>query len=280
MDTRKLEDEPDYYEIDNYFLENGKEALHQAFELILMYMTDKKGTINITSSSGSSAVFISPDSDRIVQVFSSKKLAENICFLLSEIYRGNYLVRIRCEIEEECDQDPDDFCDEFTVIEEIYDLPQYLVPFEVCIPENKLIVWKKIKPLNSISNLSNFIEKNYLKIIWDLAHALDGLHSIRITHGDSSLDNVGIFDGKFVYYDFDMSKKAPEYTKENAVKIIQEFAAAKLKDFTTLSNSIKYHTKKKGFAGNIQQVLTETMRIKNLTAEKAQKYLTDLTIQF
>ena len=279
MDSRKLEKEPNYGEIDRKFREKEKSGLEQAFKLILTYMTDKKGEIDITSSSGSSVVFISPDSDRIIQVFSNKNLMENVCFLLSEIYRGNYMVKIKCDIEEEFDGDLEDFGEEYTTIEEIYDLPQYLVPFEVCIPESKLIVWKKIKPLNSVVNLPGFIQKNHLKLIWDLAHALEGLHSIRITHGDSTIDNVGIFNGKFVYYDFDMSKMTPPGTGDNTTKIIQEFAEAKRKDFTLLSNSIKYHTGKKEFVGSIQEILVYTMQVTGLTAEKAQEYLNNLTIQ-
>lgn len=279
MDSRKLEKEPNYGEIDSKFREKEKSGLEQAFKLILTYMTDKKDDIDITSSSGSSVVFISPSSDRIIQVFSNKKLMENVCFLLSEIYRGNYMVKIKCDIEEDFDGDLEDFGEEYTTIKEIYDLPQYLVPFEVCIPESKLIVWRKIKPLNSVKNLQEFIQKNHLKLIWDLAHALEGLHSIRITHGDSTLDNVGIFNGKFVYYDFDMSKMTPPGTGDNTTKIIQEFAEAKRKDFTLLSNSIKYHTGKKEFVGGIQEVLVYTMRVTGLTAEKAQEYLNSLTIQ-
>ena len=114
MDTRTLEAEPDYEDIDSYFVSKEKHGLEQGFKLILAYMTNKQAPIKITSSSGSSVVFISPNSDRVVQLFTDRNLVVRVCNLLSEIYRGNYLVKIKCEIEEDCDGGiDDDFGDDF-----------------------------------------------------------------------------------------------------------------------------------------------------------------------
>jgi len=73
---------------------------------------------------------------------------------------------------------------------------------------NNVIVWKKVFCLNMLEGkeLSSFILKNIKKLVWDISKALNTLHNLNIYHGDCRIDNIGIYNGNFILFDFDGSK--------------------------------------------------------------------------
>lgn len=89
-----------------------------------------------------------------------------------------------------------------------YDLLKYITNIKRYDIDKKLIIWNKIKPLNSFETeeLQSIIINNIFKLLWDIAKALTGLHKNNILHGDCRLDNIGIYEGNFVLFDFDGSR--------------------------------------------------------------------------
>lgn len=86
-----------------------------------------------------------------------------------------------------------------------YNTFDYIVPYIYCF--RNLIVWRKIVPLNTLSyGLSReFLEKNFLKIWYDVSKALVALRKNNIFHNDTVLDNIGIYNHNFILFDFDGS---------------------------------------------------------------------------
>lgn len=71
--------------------------------------------------------------------------------------------------------------------------------------DNMTIVWNRIKTLNNIENIEEFITKNLIKLLWDIGKALTFIHKLDIVHKDVSIDNIGYYNNKFILYDYDSS---------------------------------------------------------------------------
>lgn len=71
--------------------------------------------------------------------------------------------------------------------------------------DNMTIVWNRIKTLNNIENIQEFITKNLIKLLWDIGKALTFIHKLDIAHKDVSIDNIGYYNNKFILYDYDSS---------------------------------------------------------------------------
>lgn len=71
--------------------------------------------------------------------------------------------------------------------------------------DNMTIVWNRIKTLNNIENIQEFITKNLIKLLWDIGKALNFIHKLDIAHKDVSIDNIGYYNNKFILYDYDSS---------------------------------------------------------------------------
>jgi hypothetical protein len=71
--------------------------------------------------------------------------------------------------------------------------------------DNMTIVWNRIKTLNNIENIEEFITKNLIKLLWDIGKALTFIHKLDIAHKDVSIDNIGYYNNKFILYDYDSS---------------------------------------------------------------------------
>jgi hypothetical protein len=104
------------------------------------------------------------------------------------------------------------------------------------IPRN-VIVWKYHTCLSSlpIKEKCFLIMNNIEKFLWDLTKALYGLCSNGIIHGDARIDNVGIYNGKFILFDFDASKK------EN------DFLLLQTRDLSDLKSSIEFNIGQKNY---------------------------------
>jgi hypothetical protein len=93
---------------------------------------------------------------------------------------------------------------------------------------NNLIVWEKITPLLAESRIvrGSDAENTLLK----RAHeALTRLHKKGFTHGDATLDNLGLSaTGDPLWFDFNMSRKVTDSREYN-------------RDFDTLEKSVRHH---------------------------------------
>jgi hypothetical protein len=138
----------------------------------------------ITSSSGSSVVIVA---DTVVfQYYKSRDVKKKICDIYKRIIDNNLF--------------------EYDGIE--YNLTDYIVPVNtmLCNINNDIIIdhviiWTKIQPVNLIKE-----RVNIFKMKRDIDIALNGLQQKRIAHGDTRIDNIGFYNGKYILFDFDMSK--------------------------------------------------------------------------
>ena len=156
---------------------------------VLFNVVNKMGNINnldVKSSNGSSFVFISSELNNVYQYFSNQNISLRIFNLISKLSINNIITKNTYN----------------GII--IYNLFDYLSLFINYIPNN-IIVWEKHLCLNSFSKeeISLIIEKNLIKILWDIGKALYGLHTYNIKHGDARIDNIGIKNNKFILFDFD-----------------------------------------------------------------------------
>ena len=92
-----------------------------------------------------------------------------------------------------------------------YNMFCYVVPYLCFFKKYGVIVWRRVVPLNRLSyGLSTeFLEKNFLKIWYDISKALLALRKNNIFHNDTVLDNIGIYNNNFILFDFDGSKNSP-----------------------------------------------------------------------
>jgi len=199
-----------------------KEMFYKFFEMTKLSQYDNLDKIQVKASNGLSGVFIYEN--EAYQVFVSESIATRIYSLFNDI---------RYDIIHEIDLGFDD------MVKIKYDLSEFLPQIRAVNPP--CIIWERITPLNSFdkSKITEIIEINIFKILWDIGRALIGLHKNKINHGDARIDNIGIKGNNFVLYDFDSSK------------ISQTFRG----DFLMFTQSIKYNMDKK--YKNIEKYIPE-----------------------
>lgn len=188
-------------------------------EIELIYALDIMGLspyqnlegLSLKVSNGLSHVFVYTKYKDVYQIFKKEATVSRIVSILKNI---NNVIKI-------------DYID--------YDLSKYITNIKKYDIDKKLIVWNKIRPLNSFKTeeLQNIIIDNIFKLLWDIGKALTGLHKNNILHGDCRIDNIGIYEGNFVLFDFDGSRVSD--IKENIL----------YKDFYDFKKSIEFNLDKK-----------------------------------
>ena len=157
----------------------------------------------------------------------------------------------------------------------VYNPFNYITPFKNYIPETS-ICWQKINPLNSSPDTllsTDFLNTNYLKICYDISKALYAVKKIGIIHNDTCLDNVGIYKGNFVLFDFDGSGDPLEKDKDYT------------HDYCTILNSFKFYgvdlpIEMKKFIGIHSLIdIVSTLYMKK-DFKKSLEYLESLKIKF
>ena len=110
-------------------------------------------------------------------------------------------------------------------------------------------------PYLTTLNLNNqkFIAVNIMKILWDCLRGILVFRNAGQLHNDSRLDNVGILDGNFVLFDFDLSR--PIHEEQNGKMFVQEDTT---KDSDNLSISISNHCNKDPTALRLSRSIYET----------------------
>ena len=201
----------------NCLLDDGSISQDVMIKLCKVNKFIKESFNDVEISNGNSYVFISNTCNNVYQYYKYDFISEDIFKLMSKI---NKKKRNKIYFEE-------------NKIE--YDIFDYLSQFVSYIPKN-IIVWKRHFCLNMLDKnyLEEFIEKNIFKLIWDICKALNGLHNMNIYHGDCRLDNVGIYNGNFILFDFDASKQ----TKTKEYNLME-------KDLYDFISSIKFNSGKK-----------------------------------
>ena len=85
--------------------------------------------------------------------------------------------------------------------------------FLSCNDETKTIRWNRINCLNTLKDYTYIIDKNFHKFLWDIFKAITYFSLNGYCHNDVCIDNIGIRDGNFVLFDYNLSKqKKDEYT--------------------------------------------------------------------
>jgi hypothetical protein len=140
--------------------------------------------LKLKVSNGLSHVFVYTKYDNVYQMFKKEATVSRIVDILKSVNNT-----IKTDYVE-------------------YDLSKYITNIKKYDIDKKLVVWNKITPLNSFKTeeLQKIISCNIFKLLWDIGKALTGLHQNNILHGDCRLDNIGIYEGNFVLFDFDGSR--------------------------------------------------------------------------
>lgn len=162
------------------------------FLRLLNSFEDDYQNIQCLESNGSSIVLYKEDSYFVLQYYLNKRICEKISnmFLLDDKPLISYIVS-----------------NSFILSIHLFDH----IPKLYGIIDTNTIKWEKIQPLHlmykniSISkDIENFLAINWLKFLFDIGKALYGLHKYGYTHGDPSIDNIGInMKGNFVLFDYD-----------------------------------------------------------------------------
>jgi len=166
-------------------------------EVSMIKKFDEKKYREVKISNGNSIVFISKEDENVYQYYKDETVCKNIFFIMNKVNKNK---RNKLYFEE-------------NVLK--YNNFDFIVNLVSYIPNN-VIVWKKVFCLNMLEGkeLSSFILKNIKKLVWDISKALNTLHNLNIYHGDCRIDNIGIYNGNFILFDFDGSKisNTKEYT--------------------------------------------------------------------
>jgi hypothetical protein len=164
-----------------------------------------------TSSSDNSIVYITEGKNYVSQVFKYKdeyNRVKNICLDLNNIFPVNVFIR-----DQLYTYNPMSVLSQMTSYQD----------------SSRTIIWKKIECLNQITDYTFIIKNNYYKFLWDILKAITALHIMGYKHNDPTIDNIGIRDGNFVLYDYNLTRKIniPQEDIEN--------------DFYSFFKSIRFH---------------------------------------
>lgn len=162
------------------------------------------------SSNGTSFVCIKSDIPFAYQCFNYNSTSSKIYSILSSCdSKIKYTIYIDKKTY---------FCNEYDLFDFIPRIKNYIEP-------SNLIIWEKILPLNALDkmHMKDMIEKNIIKLLWDIAKALHGLHINNIYHADARIDNIGIKNDNFILFDFDGSKKVDDSNSQIVTKDYNDF---------------------------------------------------------
>lgn len=202
--------------------------------------------MNKIESSGSSIVEIKEN--QTIQKFHSSKISERIGKIMMSLILNNP-TSYRIFLQKGFGPNKKVLIDKKL----IYNCFDYIVQFKYLLESEKTIVWEKITPLNrtSFGLKKNFLQSNWIKIMYDILKALYSLKTINIIHNDTVLDNIGINNNNnFVLFDFDGSGNPEEKGKDFSVDVYTLKKSFKFYDveipekIDNISGMIEYLSKK------------------------------------
>lgn len=212
-------------------------------------------------SSGGSTVLVKKNSNWVFQRFNSKEVAERVGGIALKLVENNK-IEYRILFQKGFGQRKTILLDKII----LYRAFDYIVPFEYYIPSDRMIVWRKIEPLNKLKENQYFLSENWLKIWYDISKALYALKNIGIMHNDTVIDNIGIYRGKFVLFDFDGSGTPDDKGKDFS------------DDFVSLKKSFTFHGVDKGGFHGIASIVEFISKTKGISLTDALDYLETLEI--
>lgn len=188
-------------------LEDEFNELESSNNELYIYLTVIKKIINhfpkpyTTSSSGSSIVFLSNESNVVFQFFKLENAFNNTFNAYEKIYK--YPNPIKLTIED----------DNYKNVIYEYDIKECITPVigtyksttDYAIPI-RLFIWEKIKTYPKSKNIQKFLKNNLNKFLWDISKCINGLKIVGVCQNDCTIDNTAIYNNKFIIYDFDASK--------------------------------------------------------------------------
>ena len=189
--------------IDDAGLSAQTSAIHKLYNhLINQKIITSPSQIKLTSSSGSSVVVLlnNKDHDRVYQCYFNRATYNQICQMM-DIAKKNaqqsidysmVTIRPRTEVK-------------FNIE---YNFNDYRVCALEYWPLLQTIVWEKIIPITQIS--TDYIKKHIDQLIWDFMKAINGFHQIGYVHADCGFDNIGLKNGRFVLFDYNLSHLAED----------------------------------------------------------------------
>lgn len=135
--------------------------------------------------------------------------------------------------------------------------------------EKSQVIWEKITCLNQLSNYKELIIEHDEKFYWDILRSITYINMCGYEHNDVSIDNIGIRNGNFVLFDYDMSKKSKDLFTEDLYKLFRSikfhFGEKQLQlRFWSILEYVFLIKKNHGFT-NIKETLSylDNLRIKN-----------------
>lgn len=147
---------------------------------------------NITSSSGFVLVIIFEDF--VLKIFNDKNTLNKIVTLIKSGINSPHIINLIDIIEK----------NNFYAI-----ITNKLIP---------LTNWNNNYP---VLNYNLESEEILLTLLYQIALGLELLHNNYFTHGDCTLDNIGIYDNKFMLFDFNMGKIHNGNTKSDIDSLLK-----------------------------------------------------------
>lgn len=154
-----------------------------------------KKQIKTVSSGGNSVVLL--NEDRAVQIFKYKDEYQKVIQFILDISKQPF-VELSFYIADNSNR----------ILK--YSVLDFLSSMKNHNPHLNTIVWNKITCLNELDTKVRItlVTRMIEKLIWDILKTIVGLHRCGYSHGDVSLDNIGFSNGRFVLYDYNMTRKS------------------------------------------------------------------------
>ncbi len=163
--------------IDDAGLKLNQTAIIKLYQYLKLIINElNPNMIHLTSSSGSSVVLRLNDSSYpfVYQYYCGKETYEYIIQMQKKINRHQL------------------------------DLKKNITMMINYFPEFQTIVWERIKPLHELS--IEILKTQTNQIIKQIGQAIKKLHLTGYEHGDCRYDNIGIKNGNFVLFDYNLSR--------------------------------------------------------------------------
>ena len=247
----------------------------QIFKIIeRMLGTGDFSDLAIVSSNASSALLLSEEKDEVYHYFKSTVVANKICGML-DVLSQDRTGDVRLIVSSGFGRRAVVRLDQ-TIS---YDIFTYVSSFSYYVIDLNMVVWKKLKPLNMMQGeiLGDFVCRNVVKLLWDIGHALYGLHNkYGLVHNDCRIDNIGITNkGNFALFDLDGTVFVGErgiFCKKDYTTLLASI------DFVTGSNCAKNIFNPSESLNLMTEMIKFVVREKGLGYQEAFQYLECLTI--
>lgn len=87
------------------------------------------------------------------------------------------------------------------------------------------LTWERIHCLNQLEVpvRIHVIRTHFVKFLWDILKGIFAMFACGLRHGDPSLDNIGMRQGRFVLFDYNLSRKVNTLTYDDLQRDLYYF---------------------------------------------------------